>query len=350
MKRPFLVILTGPTASGKTSLSLRVARDLQAEIINADSVQVYRDFRIGSGMPSNEERQLAPHHLFEVREGNEDWNAGIFREQAETVIAEIGERGNIPLVVGGTGLYVRALLHGLIEVEVHEKSKTELQEIQNRLKAAGSSPEDIQFELYRLLQTQDEETARRIHPHDTQRTQRALLLSMSQNDSLHRLQISHAGEAAKYNALVICVAVERNELYRKIDHRVDAMFAAGLLEEVRTLLEKFGEEIKPLQSIGYKQAVDFLRGRIDEREFLEEMKKHTRRFAKRQETWWKHQPSKLGWMVNETPLRGYEQLLQAIREGMTRNAALPPGSSGQQREIEFRWFSHSEGNREGEGE
>lgn len=293
---PRLLIVTGPTASGKTTLSLELAAEFRAEIIVADSVQVYRDFNIGSAKPADAEISGIPHHLMSKLLPEQRVNAGVFAKEAGLVISEIHARGKQPLVVGGTGLYIRSLLCGLVPVgepdsAVHEAFRQKIA----LLLAEGLSQEAVSEALHEALAQIDSESASRIHPHDRVRIVRALEVVSSTGKSMTSLQQAHQHGSACYPALVIVLEWSREVLYRRINNRVDKMFEEGLVEEVQALLQRYPSSVQPFQSIGYRQVVEFLNGSLSKQEMIESIKTETRRFAKRQMTWWRNEPKKIFW-------------------------------------------------------
>lgn len=286
MVRKSIVAIVGPTASGKSSLALEVGERLGAEIVNADSVQVYREFNIGSAKPSADELARVRHHLISILEPNEQCDAGRFVQLADEAISTIS---SLPLVVGGSGLYLQALLNGLVAVE--RGSEDARQRVEEVFRAEGAEG------LHRWLTELDPAGASRLHPNDISRTRRALEVAISHGSSLREATDLHRGGAARYRALVICLLPPRDELYRRIDRRVEVMLEAGLLDEVRQIVGKYGPQVAGCQAIGYRQCCQFLAGEIDYSSMVEQIQRDTRRFAKRQFTWWRHQPQRLGWNI-----------------------------------------------------
>lgn len=276
-----MVAIVGPTGVGKTALSLDLAERFRGEIVNYDSVQVYRYLDIGTAKPTPEERRRVPHHLFDLLEPHEPFHAAAFVEKADRVIAEITSRGRLPILVGGTGLYLKALLHGLFPVEVPEELRKNLKE---RLAREGLSS------LYRELQEKDPEAAARIHPHDRVRILRALEVYYATGKPFSQLAREHGFRPRRYSALKIGLTLPREELYARLDRRVEEMLRSGLLEEVKKLLARYPPDLKPLQSIGYRHLIAYLSGRLPLSEAVRLMKRDTRRYAKRQLTWFRADP------------------------------------------------------------
>ncbi len=286
--KPSLVVVCGPTASGKSAISLELAKRFAGEILNADSVQIYKGFDIGSAKPTVFERTEVRHHLISEFEPNQELNAGIFRELAKEAIGKLHEQGTLPFVVGGTGLYIRSLLCGLVSTEFDDE-----QEFQ------GAEEEELTFDgessSYEQLQKIDPISAAKLHPNDTARIRRALEVKLKSGRSLATLQEKHAHQECEFRALVCILLPQREELYAKIDRRVEQMLAEGLVDEVEKLVADHDPSLKPFKTIGYRHVLSFLRSEVSYEEMVEIMKRDTRRLAKRQYTWWRHQPEKLSW-------------------------------------------------------
>ena len=287
-----IVLLSGPTAVGKSAVGLEVARACQAEIVNGDSLQVYRYLDIGTAKPDLEERSLVPHHLFDILDPDQPFNATDFQVRADAVIAEIRSRGRLPLVVGGTGLYLRALLFGLCPMpEIDTGIRTDLE---SRLAREGSEA------LHAELARHDAPMAARLAPRDRTRILRALETVLSTGKSLAHFQEQHRFLTPRYRFLHIFLDLEREQLYQRINQRVEIMLEQGLVDEVKGLLEKgFGEELKPLKSIGYRQVIDYLAGRLSFDQAVADIKQATRRYAKRQLTWFRNDKYACGVEVSE---------------------------------------------------
>lgn len=278
---PPLLLISGPTAVGKSAVALELAQRCNAEIINGDSLQVYRYLDIGTAKPDLVERSLLPHHLFDILDPDQPFNATDFQLRADAVIAEIQARGALPLVVGGTGLYLKTLLFGLCRMpEIEPEIRIELE---NRLAQEGS--ESLHAELSRY----DAVMAARLAPRDKTRVLRALEIVLATGESITYFQEQHKFSSPRYNFLHVFLDLDREQLYQRINRRVELMIEAGLRDEVQALLEQgYGPELKPLQSIGYRQMIEHLSGRLTLDQAISDTQQVTRRYAKRQLTWFRN--------------------------------------------------------------
>jgi tRNA dimethylallyltransferase len=282
-----VVVVTGPTASGKTPLAIELALRFAGEIVNADSMQVFRYMDIGTAKPSPAERARVPHHLIDVVTPKETYSAGRYARDARAAIAGIHARGHVPLLTGGTGLYLRAVLHGLIDgVEADEALREQLEAEQKSAERAGDADR-----LYRRLLETDPEAAARIHPHDTRRIVRALEIAAETGRPTSHVRGAHRFEDSPYRVLHLALAPERADLYARIDRRCQAMIEGGLLQEVRELVASgYGPELRPMRAIGYRHIVPVMEGRDTLANALEAMRRDTRHFARRQLTWLRRVP------------------------------------------------------------
>lgn len=293
-----VAIITGPTASGKSEAALRSAQALGGSIINADSVSVYKGFDVGSSKPDPAALLLVPHFLVSSHEPTDEFNAGVFCSEADAAVREIYAAGSVPLVVGGTGLYIRSLLNGLVESgEIRPEAREAVERrTAELLEKHGGDRAQVSRALHQWLSELDPETAGGLHDQDRARVMRALLVLLSGGRSLAELQEQHRAQMApRYRALIVALLPERSELYRRIDRRVDEMLAAGLIEETRSLLARYPRSSRAFGAIGYSHAVRHISGELGRDEMRREMQRDTRRFAKRQLTWWRNQPGRLGW-------------------------------------------------------
>jgi tRNA dimethylallyltransferase len=281
--KPKVIVICGATGIGKTSVGIELAEKLGGEIVSADSMQIYRYMDIGTAKPTPAELARAAHHMIDIVNPDDDYDADQFSKQARERIAEIVGRGRIPLVVGGTGLYVKALLHGLFQAKPVDP------QIRNRLKQEAE--ENGSGFLYQRLKEMDPDTAGRLHPNDTYRILRALETIESSGTSISELHQEHGFEDDPYRVLKVGLQMDRRKLYARIDQRVELMIAAGLVEEVKKLMEMgYAAELKSMQSIGYRHVVEFLSAKLPWDECVRTLKRDTRRFAKRQFTWFGADP------------------------------------------------------------
>jgi tRNA dimethylallyltransferase len=278
-----LLIIVGPTAVGKTGLSIALAEDIGAEIVSADSMQVYRGMDIGTAKPAKEERARVPHHMIDVADPKEPFSAGEYMRMATGVIAGIRARGRTPLVVGGTGLYVRALVEGIFEGPDADMALREGLLAIERERGNGA--------LHGMLARSDPDAAARIEPGDLRRVVRALEITMKSGRTVTELHRQHRASGRKTDAKVAGLTMARGALYARIERRVDEMMADGLLEEVARLRELgCTREMVSMQAIGYKQLMAHLDGEYALDEAVRLIKRDTRRYAKRQFTWFNRVP------------------------------------------------------------
>ncbi len=277
-----VAVLVGPTAGGKTAAALDLAEALGADIVNADSLQVYRELDIGTAKPTPAERARVRHHLVDAADPDEPYDAARYAREGRAVIAELHGRGVPPLVVGGTGLYIKALLGGLF----HQGQG--VREVRRRL--ARELAEHGLPTLFARLASLDPDSAHRLAPGDTYRILRALEVVEATGRPLSELQATHRFQDRPYETLKLGLDLPREELYRRIEARVEVMLAQGWLEEVRRALSRYSPKIKPLKALGYRQLAAHLEGRLTLAEALDQTKKETRRYAKRQLTWFRADP------------------------------------------------------------
>jgi tRNA dimethylallyltransferase len=282
--RPALVVICGPTAVGKTALALNLAEYFNAEIISADSRQLYRLMDIGTAKPIAEELQRVRHHLIDVAWPDEDFHAARFVSLAEEAVADIHRRSKRAFLVGGTGLYLRALTEGLLQApSANPKLR---QRLHSRAEAEGSAS------LHEALARVDPDSAARLHPNDLIRIVRALEVFEHSGSMLSALQDKHGFNSKPYRTVKICLNMPRDVLYRRIDQRAEVMFTQGLLEEAETLLGAgYDPSLKALRTIGYRQAFALLRKEMARDEAIDDLKQATRRYAKQQLTWFRKDKS-----------------------------------------------------------
>lgn len=278
---PFLLVVAGPTASGKTALAAALARRCRGEVISADSQQVYRGLAVGTAQPTAAERALVPHHLVGMVEPGEGMDAARFVALADEAIAAVAGHGGLPIVCGGTGLYLRALLHGVADAPGRDPAyRAELEALAGR---------EGRPALHARLAAVDPQAAARIQPNDLVRIVRALEMARSGRTQSERFA-EHRFRAERYPHRIVALDLPRAELHRRIEARVEAMFEGGLLEEARELLARFPAGLPPKLPIGYAEAAELLRGRIDRPEAVRRLQVAHRRYARRQLIWLRREP------------------------------------------------------------
>lgn len=275
-----LVVLLGPTASGKTEMSVRWAQRFGFEIVSADSVQVYRYMDIGTAKPSRDIRSRIPHHLIDVVDPDQVFNAARFQEEADRAVMEIQRRGRPVLVVAGSGLYLRALTKGLFPDGGKDDSLRKALHERARRYGVGA--------LHEMLQRVDPQAAKRIHPNDVFRVVRSLEVFMLTGIPISRHHWEHASGSERYRTLHLGLQRDRAELHQRIEARVDEMMAQGLLQEVRFLMERgFGPGLPSMGALGYRHMAAHIRGEMSLEESIRSMKRDTKIFARRQMAWFR---------------------------------------------------------------
>jgi tRNA dimethylallyltransferase len=309
MNEPLLVVILGPTASGKTALSLHLARRFSGEIVSCDSVAVYREFEIGTAKPTTIERQQIPHHLIDVVAPTELFTAGDYSRLAREAIHEISSRGRVPIVVGGTGLYLRALLEGLFA------GPPRSEELRARLRerAAERGP----LYLHKLLRRLDPKAAEMVHANDVPKTIRALEVSITARVPMTEMWQKGREPLRGFHTLRVGLDPDREALYERINARARQMFSAGLIEETRMLAQRYGQAARPLTSLGYKQAMHYLNGELSLEQAIVAAQQGHRNYAKRQMTWFRREPA-----VEWFPGFGSDQQIQeAIKNWIAAQAS-----------------------------
>lgn len=304
-----LIVIAGPTAAGKTGISLDIADYCQGEIISADSMQIYRGMDIGTAKISAAEMQEIPHHLLDFQDPCEDFSVADYQKLAEEKIAEIKSRGKVPMLVGGTGLYIKSVLQGFIfpQMEIDQDW---------RERKAAEAEERGSEKLHQELAEVDPLLAERIHPNDARRIIRGLevyRLTGKRASAFHR---EARERGPKYHALKIGITRDREELYQRIEARVDRMFTAGLVKEVKELLDNgCREEMTSMQGLGYKEVLGYLEGDYSLEECKGLIKRNTRNYAKRQLTWFRRDQEIIWYNLSQLP---YRDALERIKEDIAR--------------------------------
>ncbi len=271
-----VLAIGGPTCTGKSDLGMIIGKKFGGEIVNGDSMQVYRYFDIGSAKPSRASREELPHHLIDIADPDEEFNAAVFRKKADEAIRDITLRGKLPIVVGGTGLYLRALFYGLFPAKRDDALRDRLNSEYARDPAA----------FYERLKSVDAAYAMRISFRDRIRSVRAMEIYLLEGKPFSELEKEHGFKKALYDVCTIGLTAPRDELYGRINTRVVAMLEAGLVEEVKSILARgYAEDVKPFSSIGYREVLSYLKGFIEYEDMLKDIQKNTRHYAKRQFTW-----------------------------------------------------------------
>jgi len=276
-----LVVVAGPTASGKTALALRLAEEFDGEIVSCDSVAVYREMEIGTAKPTLEERELIPHHMIDIARPDEPVTAGDYSRQARESLRGIVERGRLPIVAGGTGLYLRALIDGLFPAPPQKEGRRE--RLHNIAAKRGSTY------LHRMLTRLDRAAAESIHVNDVPKVIRAVEVSLAANQPLTEQWQKGRDKLTGYRILRLGLNPPRPRLYERINQRAAAMFDRGLIEETERLVERYGDECRALGSLGYREASAVVRGELTREEAVVQAQQGHRNYAKRQLTWFRRE-------------------------------------------------------------
>ena len=306
-----LVILTGPTAVGKTALSIKLASKIGGEIISADSMQVYRQMDIGSAKIKPEEMGGIPHHLIDILEPEEEFNVCLFEKLALEAMEQIYERGHIPVVVGGTGFYIQALLYQIDFTE--EETDTAYRD---KLWQLGE--EKGNHYLHELLRKVDPESAEEIHENNRKRVIRALEFYENSGKPISTHNKEQRQKTSAYNSCYFVLTDDRKKLYERIESRVDQMLSKGLVDEVRTLKGRgCNASMVSMQGLGYKEILEYLDGRCSLLEAVEKIKKETRHFAKRQLTWFRREKDVI-WIDKQAFAYDEDAVLSCILENLRK--------------------------------
>ena len=280
MNKPKVIVICGPTASGKTSLSIELAKKINGEIISCDSMQIYKDMNIGTAKPSEEEMQGVKHYLLSIIEPTQRYSVAEYKKDAEKAIEEILAKNKTPIVVGGTGLYVDSLIYGIeyqnIKLDEQYREKLEKRVLEEGLEV-----------LYKEAKKIDEQAIQKISPNDQKRILRILEIYHTTGKTKTQQEIESRKNDIKYDYKVFALNMEREKLYERINKRVDIMIEQGLIKEVEELLNKYSQFPTAMQGLGYKEVVEYLQRKITKEEMIEKVKRETRRYAKRQITWFR---------------------------------------------------------------
>jgi tRNA dimethylallyltransferase len=299
-----VIVIAGPTGVGKSDLALRLAERLGGEIANYDSVQIYRGFDIGSAKPSAEIHSRVPHHLYDIIEANEEFNAADYARLARTTCDDIVARGHVPILVGGTFFYLRALLTGLPEMPGRDET------LRSRIRQIAHHPRGA-ARLHRWLSKIDPQSGRKIAPADRHRVERALEVWIRSGRPISSWERATQETIPALKALKLALTVERPRLVATLNARVDTMYAAGLIGETRALLERFPRDARPFGTIGYREAAAVVAGEMTRDAAIEETKRRTRAYAKRQMTWLRSERN-VHWIDATDPEETFAAALSAI--------------------------------------
>ena len=280
MNKPRVIVIAGPTASGKTKLAIELAKKINGEIVSCDSMQIYKEMDIGTAKPTKKEQQEAKHYMIDIISPNERFSVSDYKKMAENKMEEIIQSGKTPIVVGGTGLYINSLIYGIefVEIEFDEKYR---QELEKRAEREGLE------KLYEEAKKIDEDAMKKISPNDKKRIIRVLEIFHSTGMTKSKQEELSRKNGPKFDYKVFAINIDREVLYERINNRVDQMIEAGLIEEVKKIYQKYNCFPTAMQGIGYKEVVEYLKGNCTKEEMVEKIKLESRRYAKRQLTWFR---------------------------------------------------------------
>lgn len=281
MSKPKVIVIGGPTASGKTSLSIELAKKINGEIISSDSMQIYKDMTIGTAKPTVEEMDGIPHHLLDFVSPDERYSVADFKRDAESAIEEILSKKKNPIVVGGTGLYIDSLVYGIEYPDIELDD-----EYRKKLMQEADTGEGL-INLYNKAKKIDPEAIRKISPNDKKRITRILEVYNATGKTKTELEKISRMNGVKYDYKVFAINMDREKLYDRINLRVDIMLEQGLIDEVENLVKKYSNFPTAMQGLGYKEVVEFLNKKISKEEMIDKIKQESRRYAKRQLTWFR---------------------------------------------------------------
>lgn len=288
-ENPPLLVITGPTATGKSNVAVTVSEMLGGEVISADSMLIYRHMDIGTAKPSAAERRGIPHHLIDIVNPDEEYSVALFQQQARAAIKDVLKRGKLPLLVGGTGLYVNAVIDSY-DFSSAGGDRSLREKLKREIETSGAES------LHQRLKEVDPRTAERLHPKDSRRVARALEVYYRTGRSISSFQYKDDQKKPIYNLKMFGLTLSREVLYRRIEERVDEMIGAGLVDEVRGLLARgYAPELPAMRGLGYKEIITHLLNDLTLKEAVTLLKRNTRRFAKRQLTWFR-KDNRIEWL------------------------------------------------------
>lgn len=280
MNKPKVIVICGPTASGKTALSIQLAQKINGEIISSDSMQIYKNMNIGTAKTDKQEMQGIKHYLLDFVEPNQRYSVADYKKDAENAIEDILQKGKVPIIVGGTGLYVDSLIYG-IEYPNIEFDENYRKKLEKRAEKEGLE------KLYEEARKIDPQAMEKISRNDQKRILRVLEIYNATGKTKTEQEIESRKNEVKYDYRVFAINMDREKLYDRINKRVDIMIQKGLIEEVENLLKKYNEFPTAMQGLGYKEVVEYIQGKVLKEDMIENIKRESRRYAKRQITWFK---------------------------------------------------------------
>ncbi len=307
-----VVAIVGPTAVGKTKLSIEIAKKFNGEIISGDSMQIYRGLDIGTAKVKREEMEGIPHYMIDIKEPQDSFSVAEFKEKVEQHIKDIDNRHLLPILVGGTGLYIQSTLYGFNFSE-HKRDPAFEEKIRKQIEQEGITP------IYEKLIRVDPEQAKNIHPNNIRRVIRALEVYEQTGKTMSELQAEQQKVESPYAPILIGLEMEREELYRRINKRIDQMLDEGLLEEVKALYDKGLKDAQCMQGIGYKEFIPFFEGEKTLDEVIEELKRNSRRYAKRQYTYFKNKLDVHWYPISESTMEQTFLVIFQELEGLLKN-------------------------------
>lgn len=291
MSKQKIIVIVGPTAVGKTAFSIKLAEKLNGEVISGDSMQVYKKLDIGTAKVTSGEMKDIPHHLIDIKEIHENYDVSEFQKDAQIIIEDISKREHLPIIVGGSGLYIESLLYPVTHGSSAEPNLKLRRELEEFAAAEGNN------KLWERLNRIDPKSAEKIHPNNVRRVVRALEVYYETGELFSSFQKEKTSKEARYNAFVICLDTDRELLYERINQRVDLMVNAGLLDEAKYLWEELGPEVnaQSTKAIGYAELFAYYNNEVSLEESIEEIKQNSRRYAKRQLTWFRNRFENVHW-------------------------------------------------------
>ena len=305
MNKPKVIVISGPTASGKTALSIELAKKIDGEIISADSMQIYKDMDIGTAKPDEEEKQGIKHYLMDYISPEQRYSVAQFKKDATDAIEEILQKGKMPIIVGGTGLYIDSLIYGIEyqEIEIDEEYRKELEKI---VEERGLEV------LYKRASEIDSEAIKKISVNDKKRIMRILEIYHKTGKTKTEQDEESRKKGVEYEYKVFTINMDREKLYERINKRVDIMIERGLIEEVKKLEKKYNKFPTAMQGLGYKEVVDYVEGKYTKEEMIEKIKMETRRYAKRQLTWFRKNKEAIWLDATQTKEYNIQQILESL--------------------------------------